>query len=377
MMFFRKLGWLAGRRSKEDQLAEELQFHLEEEAQERRESGSPAEEARWAARRELGNLGMVREETRAVWSWVLLDQLIQDLRYAGRAILHSPGFTALTALSLALGIGANTAIYSFMDALLMRSLPVPDPGSLVVLNWHVTGDKSLRYSVVHHESGDFYEDPTTGITTAIFPYPAFELLRNSSDVLSVLFAYHPARQLTMIVHGQAGAVNGEYVSGDYFRGLALTPAAGRLIIPEDDRAGAPGTVVLSYAFAQGRFGDAASAAGRQVRINDMPFTVIGVAPPEFFGVDPAAAPDIYLPMHTNLLLDPKREAGDYLDEHYYWIEMMGRLRPGVTMAQAQSALGSAFEGWVATTAGTDVERKNLPEFLLKEGAGGLDNLRRE
>jgi macrolide transport system ATP-binding/permease protein len=379
---FRKLGWLARRRSKEDQLAAELHFHLEEEAEARQEAGVPEHEARWAARRELGNLGRVQEETRATWSWTLVEQLGQDLRYAARTILRNPAFTVLAALSLALGIGANTAIYSFMDALLVRKLPVADPASLAALNWHVSGKKSVRTSVVHDASGFFYDDPKTGKTSPIFPYPAFELLRKSNHVFSVLFAYHPARKLNVLTRNQAQVADGEYVSGDYFRGLAIAPAAGRLITGDDDRAGAPAVVVLSYAFAGRRFGDAARAAGQPVTIDNIPFTVIGVAPPGFFGVDPAKAPEFYLPLHADLLLNPERgpgpnPAGRYFDEHYYWIEMMARLRPGVTLARAQADLAPVFEQWVATTATNDAERENLPEFLLKEGGGGLDNLRRE
>ena len=174
------------RRSKEDQLDAELQFHLSEEAEALRQAGLAEQEAQWAARRELGNLTAISEETRAAWGWTLLEQLAQDLRYAARTARHSPAFTILAVLSLALGIGANTAIYTFMDALLMRSLPVPDPDLLVVLNWHIMGKKNLRDSVVHTESGFFYNDPKTGKTTPIFPYPAFELLRKSNDVLSIL-----------------------------------------------------------------------------------------------------------------------------------------------------------------------------------------------
>ena len=377
--FIRKLAWLARRRAKEDQLYAELQFHLDEEAAERQEAGLPEEQARRAARRDLGNLSLVREDTRAVWSWRLLEQLLQDLRYAVRTILHNPAFTVLAVLTLALGIGANTAIYSFMDALLMRRLPVADPASLVVLNWHVAGKKSLRDSVVHDVSGYFHKDQKLGTIAPIFPYPAFELLRQRAGALSVLFAYHPAGKLNVMIQGQAESVAGEYVSGDYFRGLGVAPAAGRPIIADDDRAGAPGVVMLSYAFAQRRFGDAAGAAGRPVLINNVPFTAIGVTPPEFFGVDPAAAPDFYLPMHADLLLerDPANAAQSYLDDHYYWIEMMGRLNPGVTLAQAQAALGPVFEQWVATTAASDLERKNLPEFVLRDGTRGLENLRRQ
>jgi macrolide transport system ATP-binding/permease protein len=175
--------------------------------------------------------------------------------------------------------------------------------------------------------------------------------------------------------------NGEYVSGGFFRGLEVSPAAGRLIGGDDDQVGAPGVMVLSYRFARERFGEAANAVGRAVLINDTPFTAIGVTPPVFFGVDPSKAPDFYVPFHADLLIDAKNGPGKdpnsrYLDEHYYWTEMMGRLRPGVAMAQAQAKLATVFEGWVAATATNEVEKKNLPEFLLKEGAEGLDNLRR-
>ena len=255
---FRKLGWLVQRRWKEEQLAAELQFHLEEETEECRAAGMSAQEAREAARRELGNVGLVQEDTRATWSWTLLEQFLQDLRYGARSMLRNPAFTVLASLSLALGIGANTAIYSLMDALLMRSLPVPDPGSLVVLKWHITAKKSTDDTVVHDASGYFDEDPKTGTTSPIFPFPAFEVLRRSSGLLSVLFAYHPAGKLNVLVGQQAEITRGEYVSGDYFRGLRIVPAAGRLIAADDDWAGAPAVVVLGYGSAQRRFGDAKS-----------------------------------------------------------------------------------------------------------------------
>jgi predicted permease len=379
---FRKFCWLFKRGSKEDQLDAELEFHLSEEVEELKQTGLSDAEAQWESRRHLGNLGSVREQTRAAWSWTALEQFIQDLRYAARTALRSPAFTILATLSLALGIGANTAIYSFMDALLLRSLPVSDPASLVVLNWHIMGKKSVDDSPVHTVNGFFYDDPKTGKTAPIFPYPAFELLRKSTNALSVLFAYRPAGKLNVITQGQPGMASGEYVSGDYFRGLRLVSAAGRLIDADDDRAAVRAVAVLSYGFGQRRFGDPASAAGRQVLINNVPFTAIGIAPPGFFGVNPAAAPDFYVPMHANLLLTSGRgpfanPARDYLDDHHYWIQMMGRLNTGVTIAGAQAALGQVFAGWVSSTATNDKERANLPEFLLKPGAGGLDDLRRK
>jgi predicted permease len=157
------------------------------------------------------------------------------------------------------------------------------------------------------------------------------------------------------------------------------PAAGRLIAGDDDRAGSPAVVVLSYGFAQSRFGDAAGAVGQTVLINNTPFSVIGVTRPSFFGVDPSKAPDVYLPFHADLLLDPEHDPGKYnryLDDHYYWTEMMGRLRPGVTLVQAQASLTPLFQNWVTGTVTKQVEQANLPEFTVQSGATGLDNLRR-
>src|SRR5262249_51521200 len=150
-VLFRKLKWLLERRTKEAELEEELRFHLEEETEERRAIGLPDPDARSAAKRELGNLTQLREETRSAWGWTLIEQLAQDLRYAFRTMAGNKLFSALAILSLALGIGANTAIYSFMDSILMRSLPVSDPESLAVMNWHTK--TRTRHSVKHGQSG--------------------------------------------------------------------------------------------------------------------------------------------------------------------------------------------------------------------------------
>src|SRR6266850_4297693 len=171
--FFRRLGWLARRSRKEAELREELQFHLEEEAEQHQGEGLAEEQARWAARRELGNLTLVQEDTRARWGWTILEQFGQDLRYAFRTMNANRLFTLLAVLSLALGIGANTAIYSFMDAILLRSLPVSDSKSLVLLNWHAKTTE--RDFVMRSMSGTTYDDPRSGVTAGIFPFPAFEL----------------------------------------------------------------------------------------------------------------------------------------------------------------------------------------------------------
>jgi predicted permease len=368
------------RRRREDDLQEELEFHLEEESDQLQAEGFAQQQAQRAARREFGNITLVHENTRAAWGWTLLEQFAQDLRYAFRTMAANRLFTLLAVASLALGIGANTAIYSFLDAILLRSLPVSDPESLVVLNWHARSTKPDF--VMKSMSGSTWGDRTSGITSGIFPYPAFELFEKSGVFSSVMahFSGGRARNLNLSIHGQANLAAGEFVSGSFFRGLGVPPAAGRLIVPDDDRPGAPAVVAVSYAFSETRFGGSSNAAGQSILINNLPFVIVGVTPPEFFGVDPALAPQVYLPMHTNELLGAADEFGfrrtNYLDRNYYWIQVMGRLRPGVRLAQAQAALAPAFERWVASTASTDRQRANLPALVVKEGAGGLDTLRR-
>ena len=375
--FLRKFTWWRQRRRRDEELREELQFHLSQEAGERLSDGLSEDQATWAARRDLGNVTLVREDTRSLWSWMLLEQLAQDLRYGLRMMFKNRTFTALAALSLALGIGANTAIYSFMDAILLRSLPVSDPASLAVVKWR---SRPINFKandfVLHSIDGHTYPD-ASGTTAAIFPFSAFERLQEASaPVFSSLFAYKQAGSLNVLIKGQAELAKGEYVSGDYFRGLAVAPAAGRLLQIDDDRVGAAPVAVLSMGYSQRRFGSAADATGQSILINNVPFTVVGVAPAEFFGVDPAEAPHVYLPMHASFLFDPG--AGRmYLDQNYYWVEMMGRLRSGVSLEQAQLALAGPFAQWVASTATNDRERANLPALRLEQGAGGLDSLRRQ
>src|SRR5439155_24377895 len=180
---FRKFTWWLQRRRKENELREELKFHLAEEAGERQADGLSEHDARSAARRDLGNVTLLREDTRTLWTWPLLEQLAQDLEYAVRMMLKSRAFTALAALSLALGIGANTAIYSFMDAILLSSLPVSDPASLVVMKWQsrpvAFGSRAAGSGsefVMHSMDGRTYDD-RAGVTAAIFPFPGFDPLQ--------------------------------------------------------------------------------------------------------------------------------------------------------------------------------------------------------
>ena len=382
MPLLRRLTWWLRGRRKEDELREELQFHLAREAEDRRAEGLPEPDALGAAQRDLGNEARVREEVRAIWTWRPLEELTQDLRYALRTMFKNRVVTIFAVSSLALGIGANTAIYSFMDSILMRSLPVSDPESLVVMTWTAKpfayGRRATNGSefVLHGISGSFISD-SSGASGRIFPFVAFERLQQASaGVLSSIFTYYPAGRLNVRIGGEAELAQAQYVSGDFFGGLAVSPSVGRLIHPDDDRTGAPPVVVISDGYGHRRFGSSASAVGQQILVNNLPFTVIGVTPPEFFGVDPGAAPQVYVPMRAQILLDDDGPRM-FVDPNYYWAGIMGRLHPGVSLAQAEAALATPFAQWVAPTAGNDRERANLPVLNVADGAGGLDSLRRK
>ena len=361
-------------------LREEMELHLAEKAAELQGDGMTAERARDEARRRFGNVGLKQEESREIWVTRFWSELGQDVRYGCRTMIANKAFSALAVLLLALGIGANTATYSFMEAILLRALPVAEPESLVVLNWHSPPSYNAGREwvhVMHGVQGIAWPGDKGAMVSGMFPYPAFEALREENPVFSTLFGYFNGRDHNLAVRGQAASANAEYVTGEYFRGLAVSAAAGRLISSEDDRAGAAPVAVISFGTSQNRFGGPPNAIGQPILVDNVSFTVIGVAPPEFFGVDPAVAPDLYLPLHTNVLLDGARAARMYGDENFYWIEMMGRLRPGVSMAQAQAALAPRFRQWVASTAKTDGERAKLPALLLNPGAEGLGSLRRQ
>ena len=360
-------------------LREEMELHLAEKVAELQVDGMTPERARAEARRRFGNVGLKHEESREIWMTRFWSELAQDVRYGFRTMAANKAFSALAVLLLALGIGANTAIYSFMESILLRSLPVADPESLVVLNWHspppFNASKQWVH-VMHGVQGLAWPGDKGNMVSGMFPYGAFETLRQENPVFSTLFGYFSGLKHNLAVRGQASIASTEYVTGEYFRGLRVSPAAGRLIASEDDRPGAAPVAVISFATSQNRFGGPPNAIGQPILVDNIPFTVIGVAPPEFFGVDPAEAPDLYLPLHANLLVDGARAAGMYGNENFYWIEMMGRLRPGVSVAQAQAALAPRFHQWVATTATTDGERAKLPALKLNPGAGGLGSLRR-
>ena len=276
-------------------------------------------------------------------------------------------FTAMAVLSLALGIGANTAVYSFMDAIMLRALPVRHPEQLVILNWHA----KAQPAVIHTFDGGGHQDAKTGFTSSYLPFPAVEFLSSNSSVLSNLFAFTYAGRTSVIFRNAAALAEGQYVTGGYFAGLGMPPAAGRLIDSDDDRAGATPITVLAWDYWRQRFAADPGVIGQTLLIDTLPYTIAGVAQPGFRGLSPERAADFFMPLHSI----PKA-AMRLTDPHYYWIAAMGRLRNGTGLTQAQAALGTSFHQFVLSTANTEKERADLPEILLQEGGSGIDSLRR-
>jgi len=363
---WRRLQWWAHRDQFDRELEEEMRYHLALKAEERGLN---------AAHRQFGNMTLLKEDCRAMWTWRFWEQLGQDLRYALRMMTANKLFTAMAAISLALGIGANTAIYSFMDAIMLRALPVRHPEQLAIVNWRSKG----QAEVAHDFSGSSYA--ADGVTTSgNFPYPAYELLREHNRVFSSLFAFEGAGRLNLVIDGQAQLAEAEYVSGSYFDGLGVNPAAGRLIGPEDDRTGAVPVVAVTYSFWQAQMGGSPNAVGKSILINGRPFTIVGVAAPKFSGLNPESPARIFIPVHEITVVDLDYfhdMAGRFSDGHSYWIRMMGRLAPGIRLTQAEAELNGIFAPWVRSTAENEKERASLPNLFLEEGGSGLDSLRRE
>jgi macrolide transport system ATP-binding/permease protein len=302
--------------------------------------------------------------------------MLNDLRYALRALLANRVFAAMAMLSLALGIGANTAIYSLMDAILVKTLPVHDPQSLVVLQWH----SKDRAAIVRSINGSIWNDPQYGRVSPNLPWRVYEILRKDNPALSHVVAYNDAWGVTALIQGQGNSTAALYVSGGFFDALGTPPAAGRLIGFEDDRDGARPVAVVSYRFAERRFGDARKAVGQTAIVNDVPFTIVGVAAPGFHGINPGQERELYLPLLSQIQVnriyaqDPRAK---FADPSSYWVEILGRRKPGVGIAQAQAALMQAFDQFTTSQAKTAADRANLPKLLVMDASRGLNNLQRQ
>jgi predicted permease len=323
----RLFNWLR-RGSLERGLDRELQYHYDRRVLDLTSAGLPESDARRRVAVELG-LVQVREEVRDVWLTRWLRDFLYDLRFSLRSLLRTPGFTAATLLSLALGIGATTAIYSLVDQVILHALPVRDPGRLVLVDW--AGD---------HVVGGFG-------SFNLMPYPLCRDLQQQTGVFDGVLCRSDEVPVNLSAGGDPKPVSAELVSGSYFSVLGVGPALGRVIQPEDDAApGASPVVVLSHDFWQAQFGGAHDIVGRKVLINQHPMTVIGVAAPEFHGVDAAGVPALWLPASMFAQAIPGIYDDRLLQSPTRWMQILGSLRPGVTLEQAQSGLQPWFHSWL-------------------------------
>ena len=284
-----------------------MQFHLEMQAEENRSSGISTEEARYAARRQFGNAMLIRETCHDFWNFPVLEALWQDVRYAVRMLIKGRAFSAIAVVSLALGIGANTALFSLMNVMLLRALPVKNAQRLVEFV-RVQGDSMM-----------------TNI-----PYAIFTHFRQDRAVLEDVFSVYGSGAVFRVGAAASEKVYCHLVSGSFFPALGVNPLIGRTIVPADERPGAGNRpVVLSYGFWARRFGQDPSIIGATARIDSELFTIVGVMPREFFGVDRSELPDLWVCNGANT--GPR-------DNTY----VLGHLKPGISLPQARTALAPLF-----------------------------------
>src|SRR5438034_663070 len=287
----------------------------------------------------------------------MIETVLQDRRYGFRQLQRSPGFAAAAVLTLALGIGANTAIFSLMDAVLLKMLPVREPERLVLLA-----------NVDGHGSSES------------FTYPVYEKLRDHNEVFSGLFAFDRPARWSVIADGHAQLAVGQLVSGSYHSVLGVNAVAGRTLLPEDDQIpGGHPVAVISYGYWERRFGLESSVVGKAIMINGAPLTIVGVTPREFFGVSVGSAPDVTVPLAMEEAI---RGGRSRLNENgYWWAQIMARLKPGVTEQQALAGISVVFRQILDQMADGTTDQKQKGDLRekrieLHSGSKGIDTLRR-
>jgi predicted permease len=351
------------------ELGDEMRHHLEMKMRKLMDSGIAPEEARYRAQREFGNPMLVRDQSRDLWQWRPLAEMAQDLRYALRLLRRSPGFTAVAVVSLALGIGANTAVFSVMDTVLLKSMPVEDPERLVLVDAACKGE------------------------SWIFTYPTFRDLRDQQQVFSGISAISDNSRMMVTIPGaaqqEAAYVPGTIVSGNYFSVLGVRPLAGRMFSEADDRLPGTGGVqervaVISYGFWQRQYGGDPGVVGSKISINHDVYTVIGVTPREFRGHRTGYAPDLWVTMNQ------AKSPEDLNQRHWaFFSGVMARLKPGVSARQAEAAMTATYQQVLTGEVAQRIEEslrspgpsqpvdKNISDYhiTLKPGGGGLGMLR--
>jgi putative ABC transport system permease protein len=351
--------WRFFARRKRD-LDEEIEAHLRMAVRDRVERGESLVEARAAAAKEFGNVPLVKDVTRETWGWGWLESAVQDLKYALRRLVKSPGFTIAAIATLALGIGANTAIFELLDAVLLQSLPLRNPQELAVVRVvdmdKARGSYSIAYPVVTN--------------------PIWEKLREDHQGFSEIAAWANTG-FSRDSGGDARFVNGLWVSGDFFRVLGVRAIQGRVFTAEDDRRGCglPGAVI-SYGFWQQEYGGG-PVLGRKLMLNDKPVEVIGVTPASFFGVDVGRTFDVALPVCSQPFLNTRNRLDSSTQ---WWLSVIGRRDPSWPVKRVAAHLGAASPAIFAATLRPDYPVESVKDYLAMKltaapSAAGVSMLR--
>lgn len=298
-----------------------------------------------------------------------MSNFVQDARYALRVLAKSPAFTAIAVLTLALGIGANTAIFSLVDAVMLKTLPVKNPQQLVLTAW----DNNKWPGHWGQDGGD---------SRLSFSYPMFEQFRERNQSLSSIFAWVPLgftpQNITASINGEPTLANGMMVTGNYFSGLGIKPLLGRALTDADEPAGAPRVAVISYGYWTRQFARDSDIVGRNLSLNGTPFTIVGVAPPEFYGVQPGVSPDVWMAFADRPNLRPWSEnpfhtSSVYTAKDWICLNIMGRLKPGVSRARAEAEFDTMFRN--ALTADWKPDRADqVPHLQLWAASQGIADL---
>lgn len=327
----------------------EVEAHLEIEAERLKEQGLSEEEARFAARRSFGNIMQAQEHFYESGRWTWWDHLAQDVRYGLRTLIRNPGFMAAATITLALGIGANTAIFSLIDAVMLRSLPVKNPSQLVLLRWTA---RHAPKTDGYWSSGDCANSLGIGASSTsnpqgcAFSEPLFRRIAETG-VFSGIAAFADAGQLDLSGSGPATAIYGQLVSGDFFRTMGVKAAVGRVLEPSDDSPSAASVAVLNYGYWQSKFGGSREAVGRTIDLHNVPFTIVGVADSGFTGISPGSEYEVWLPLSAGQRIsDARFWANRQDDAGYWWLSIVGRLQAGTGLGQAQAKVSGVFRNEV-------------------------------
>jgi len=353
----------------DQELDDELRDHLERKTEEYVARGMTQKEAHRRARLDLGGIEQTKERCRDARRVNWIQDFVQDLCYGLRMLRKSPGFTAVAMLTLALGIGANTAIFSFIDAVLLRSIPVKDPQQLVVFNWSARANPKLQG---HSGYGDCADQ--TGIGDCSFSIPFYKTVRAQAGAFSGTAAFAGPFGVDLSGNGAASIVRGLYVSGDFFSTLGVSTLIGRPLTSSDDSPSAPPAIVLNYAYWVRAFGAAPSVVGRTVRLDSTTVTIVGVADPHFTNLTPGKPLDFFMPFSVADSVRGKwyRSKDRLADPTNWWVVILGRLKPGVSISQAQADATTIFRNEMLHGVAPLSKPEDAPAITLRPARSGLN-----